>query len=81
MKRLPGLLLFRAQVAFALLAASLGGLTLVRRDWIEAILRIDPDHGAGDVEAVLAILCFVATTVLSIQAARGWRKVRAAAQA
>jgi hypothetical protein len=44
----------------------LGILTLVWRDWIEAVFRFDPDHHSGGVEwlIVLGLLAVAATTAL-----------------
>jgi hypothetical protein len=50
------------------LAASSGllaPLTVLRRDWIEAVTRLDPDRGSGSLEwaivAALVLLCLAAS--------------------
>jgi hypothetical protein len=47
----------RIESAIALLAAFLGLLTMVWRDWIEVVFRVDPDghSGAAEVGVVLGL--------------------------
>jgi hypothetical protein len=51
----------RLETTLGLLTGGLALVTLVWRDWIEAVLRVDPDRGSGVVEwlavGVLAITC------------------------
>jgi hypothetical protein len=77
----PVLLQIWMQAVCAVLAAALGEATLVRRDWIEAVLGIDPDRGSGGLERALVLGLFVAAATLAIQAARGWLRLRASARA
>jgi hypothetical protein len=58
--------------AFAVLTA----LTLVQPDWLEA-LGIDPDHGDGTTEWLIAAAFGAMTVVLLVAARRSYRKVRA----
>jgi hypothetical protein len=69
-------LLFWVQAFFALLAALLCALSVVRRDWIEAILGVDPDGGSGVVELTLTTSLFVSAVLFGYFARRFWRKTR-----
>lgn len=53
----------RVEAVLATASAALGLLTLVWKDWIEVVLRVDPDHGDGTVE------WWVVTTLLVVAAA------------
>lgn len=53
----------RVEVVLAAASAALGLVTLVWKDWIEVVLRVDPDHGDGTVE------WWVVTTLLVVAAA------------
>jgi hypothetical protein len=48
---------FWTELALAGSAAALGFVTLIWRDWIEVVFRVDPDRGSGATEwLVVAIL-------------------------
>ena len=56
----------RLETALGLLTGSLALVTLVWRDWIEAVFRVEPDRGSGAVEwlavgvlAIVSISCFL----------------------
>ncbi len=65
------------EVALALLSLGLLVLTLAWSDWIEALFRIDPDHGDGSLEWAVVGLTAVSAVVFSGLAAHRWRLVRA----
>ena len=69
----------RAQIETALagLTAALTLLTLVTREWIEALTGWDPDHGNGSVEWAIVAVLLVACVALSTRARADWRKVQA----
>lgn len=66
-----------AETAGAFLSASALVLLLVRPDWIEALLGVDPDQGSGALEAVIAVLALCATVTFSLMARWEWRRARA----
>jgi hypothetical protein len=66
---------FWAEAISATAAAVLASLTLLRPDWIESLTRINPDHGNGSFEWMLAIGLAVVSVALSLLAWREWRRV------
>jgi hypothetical protein len=69
--------LFWIEAALASLSGFLAVLTIVSRDWIEALTGYDPDQHDGSVEwmmvAGLALLCLL----LWLAARAEWRRSRA----
>lgn len=66
---------FWVETTLAVLSGSLGVLTLFWRDWIEAILRVDPDRHSGALEwAIVATLLF-ASAAFGALAHMGWRRL------
>lgn len=68
------------------LEASLGGAcgvlaltTLVWRDWIEAVFRVDPDHGNGGVEWLVVAALAVIAVSLGVAARASWRRAHVTA--
>jgi hypothetical protein len=69
---------FWAEAALATASAFSAVLTIMWRDWIETVFRIDPDQHSGALE-VLVVLTFVAATIACIALARReWRRTVAA---
>lgn len=64
---------FWAESSLGIAAAALALLTLVWREWIEAIFRIDPDGGNGAAEWAAVGVLGVASIACSLLAAREWR--------
>lgn len=55
-------------------------LTLVWRDWIETVFRVDPDHHSGSLEwAIVAVLLVVTLVAMLLARAERKRPQRAAA--
>ncbi len=52
-------------------------VTLIRNDWIEVVLRVDPDGGNGAVEYFVCFVLLVAVAVSSWLARTEWRRFRA----
>jgi hypothetical protein len=65
---------FWVEATLATLTGVLFVVTMVSREWIEAIFGVDPDGSDGSLEvAVLAIL-LVATGAFSVFARAEWRR-------
>jgi hypothetical protein len=54
-------------------AAGLGVVTLLWRDWIEAVFGIDPDHGSGAVEWLIVMALSAVAVLLGWTARLEWR--------
>jgi hypothetical protein len=68
---------FWFEVGLAALAAGLAILTLISREWIELLFRVDPDHGSGALEWAIVAALFVASLALASIAV--WDRKRHAA--
>jgi uncharacterized membrane protein YhaH (DUF805 family) len=70
---------FWIEVALAALTGVLFVVTLISREWIEAVFHVEPDGGNGSLEwiivAVLAVLCLT----LSLMARGEWHRAAASA--
>ena len=64
---------FWAAAITATAAAVLASITLLWPDWIEPLTGINPDHGNGSFEWVLAVGLAVVSAALSLLAWRAWR--------
>jgi hypothetical protein len=69
---------FWLEALLAALAAALAVLTLITREWIELLFRIDPDHGNGSLEWLIVAVLGVAACVLALRAPMNWRRARLA---
>jgi hypothetical protein len=52
-------------------------VTLVRRDWIEAVIGVDPDQHSGSLEWLIVGALLVATVALFALARYEWRRASA----
>ena len=71
---------FWSDFTLASVAAALGVLTLVWRDWIEGVFGIDPDRHSGSLEWTIVAVCCVLALVFSALARREWRRAAPAAE-
>jgi hypothetical protein len=62
----------------ALLAGSLGLLTVFWRDWIEGLTGWDPDHHNGGVEWLIVAVLLTVAVAMGLMARRDWRRLTAA---
>ena len=70
-------LALRVDVVLAAASALLLGLTLVLPDWIEVVLRVDPDAGGGGLERLIVGALACGTLSFGLMARRVWRLSRA----
>ena len=65
---------FWLEAAMGAVSAGLLALTFVWRDWIEAIFGVDPDHGSGSLEWLIAGALLLITIALGVIARAEWRR-------
>jgi DMSO/TMAO reductase YedYZ heme-binding membrane subunit len=65
---------FWVEAVFGCASAFLFVLTLVWRDWIEALFGVDPDHHSGSLEWTVASVLLVAALLLGVRARAEWRR-------
>jgi hypothetical protein len=68
---------FWLETTMATMMGSLLVLTLVTRDWIEAVFGVDSDQHNGSFEWLIVAVLLSATLVPAAAACAEWRKVRA----
>jgi hypothetical protein len=66
---------FKVETGLACLSLLLLAATLVWREWIEFVFRVDPDHGNGLLEWVIVGVCAAATVVFSTRAHAQWKRI------
>jgi hypothetical protein len=70
---------FWVETSTAALSTALLLLTLLRRDWIEGIVRVEPDRGDGTLEWLVVATFVVLNMACSLMARREWRRAAVAA--
>jgi hypothetical protein len=66
---------FWVEAGLAALSAVLLLVTLVTREWIEIVFRVDPDHGNGSLEWLIVVVAVVATVTFSLLARTEWQRI------
>jgi hypothetical protein len=51
-------------------------LTLLNRDWIEVLFRVDPDHGNGSAEWLILGFFLAVALITLVLASIEWRRLR-----
>lgn len=51
-------------------------LLLLRRDWIEFVFGVDPDHRSGSAEWLILGILLAVALIGSVRASREWRRLR-----
>ena len=72
MNRLPGR--FWLESGLAVMSVVLLLATLLWRDWIEIVFRVDPDHGSGSFEWSIVAVTTIAAISCSLLARLDWRR-------
>ena len=67
----------KIETVVAILAAGLFVVTLISREWIEALTGWDPDNGNGSLEWLIVAVLAVIAVALGLRARSDWRKVQA----
>jgi hypothetical protein len=65
---------FATELTTGTITTALFLVTLVKRDWIEALFRIDPDSGNGTLEWLIVGSLLVLTLALFSLAGYEWRR-------
>jgi hypothetical protein len=69
---------FWLDTGMAIITGILFVITLVRRDWIEVVFKVDPDNRSGSLEWVIVAAFLVVTITLLALASYEWRRARVA---
>jgi hypothetical protein len=69
---------FWIEGVLALGSAFLALATLVWRDWLEIVFRVDPDRHSGAAEWTVVVVCGTIALVFAALARRGFLKARTA---
>jgi hypothetical protein len=68
---------FRLELGLAAVSAALLLATILWRDWIEIVFRVDPDHGSGSLEWMIVAVTALSAVTFAALARVEWRKARA----
>ena len=69
---------FWLETSMAIVTSILFVVTLLYRDWIEVVFRVDPDNRSGALEWLIVGALLVVTIALFTSARYEWRRARAA---
>ena len=69
---------FWLETGMAIVTSILFVITLVQRDWIEVVFRVDPDNNNGTLEWLIVGVLLVVTITLFTLASYEWRRARTA---
>ena len=69
---------FWVELGLATVTATLFVITLLWRDWIEIVFRVDPDNGSGALEWLIVGALLAVTVALFVMARLEWRRARTA---
>jgi hypothetical protein len=67
---------FWIEAGLSLLSAVLLVATLLWKDWIEIVFRVDPDAGSGALEWAIVAVTLVGTVLFFVLARSEWRRTR-----
>jgi hypothetical protein len=70
---------FWLESALATVSALVLVVTLVWREWIELVFRVDPDGGSGAAEWLVVVVLGAVSAVSALAARVEWRRLGAAA--
>lgn len=73
MKRRPRGRFYLASIT-SLITLGAALLTVVKRDWIEAVFGVDPDDGSGWLEWAIVLALFLATAAMAALARSEWSR-------
>jgi tetrahydromethanopterin S-methyltransferase subunit E len=69
---------FWLETVVSIITGILFVITLILKDWIEVVFRVDPDNNNGTFEWLIVGALLVVTITLFILASYEWRRARAA---
>jgi hypothetical protein len=72
---MPADTVFRLKVMLSAVFGATVLLTLIRRDWIEAVFGIDPDQHSGSLEWIVVTLLTFGAISFAYFARRQWRRL------